>query len=279
MRIALAQVDCLLGEVDKNFARATEVVAEARSRGAQLVVFPELILSGYSLGKIGHEVYLEPEDQRFRSFAFEHSGAGTVLGFLEGSSLRTYNSAAYVEDGGVMHVHRKLYLPTYGSFEERKHFSPGQSMRAFDGRCGRLALLICNDAWQPILPWLGVQDGAEVLLIPASSALNKAPGMIDVEKVWRDITRFYAVMLQCYVVFVNRVGSEGELTFWGGSHVVDPSGEVVAEAPRHEESTVVVDIDVARVRRQRWQLPLVKEARLGLLKKELDRLIYEGGDL
>jgi predicted amidohydrolase len=279
VRIALAQIDCLLGEVDKNFARAGEIVSDAQRRGAELVVFPELSLTGYSLGRIGHDVYLEPEDQRFRAFAAQSSNVASVLGFLEGSPLRTYNSAAYIQGGGVAHLHRKLYLPTYGVFEERKYFSPGQSMRAFDGPGGRMAVLICNDAWQPILPFLSVQDGAEILLVPANSALTDVPGMPEIRSQWRNITRFYAVMLQCYVVFVNRVGSEEGLDFWGGSHVVDPSGDVLLEAPLHEESVAVIDIDVAQVRRKRWQLPLVKEARLGVLDRELDRLIHEGGDL
>jgi predicted amidohydrolase len=279
VRIALAQIDCLLGEVDKNFARAGEIVSDAQRRGAELVVFPELSLTGYSLGRIGHDVYLEPEDQRFRAFAAQSSNVASVLGFLEGSPLRTYNSAAYIQGGGVAHLHRKLYLPTYGVFEERKYFSPGQSMRAFDGPGGRMAVLICNDAWQPILPFLSVQDGAEILLVPANSALTDLPGMPEIRSQWRNITRFYAVMLQCYVVFVNRVGSEEGLDFWGGSHVVDPSGDVLLEAPLHEESVAVIDIDVAQVRRKRWQLPLVKEARLGVLDRELDRLIHEGGDL
>lgn len=279
MRVALAQIDCLLGELDKNFARATEFATQARQKGANVVVFPELNLTGYSLGRIGHDVYLEPEDQRFRTFAAQTSDVASVLGFLEGSPLRTYNSAAYIEGGGVAHLHRKLYLPTYGDFEERKYFSPGQSIRAFDGPGGRMAVLICNDAWQPILPFLSVQDGAEVLLVPANSALSDVPGMPDIQGQWRDITRFYAVMLQCYVIFVNRVGSEEKLEFWGGSHVVDPSGVVVAEAPCHEESVLIVDIDVGQVRRKRWQLPLIKEARLGVLYRELDRLIHEGGDL
>jgi len=279
MKIALAQTNPALGELDKNFARAAEVALEARAGGASIVVFPELSLTGYSLGRIGHHVYMEPEDQRFRTYAAETSGIASVLGFLEGSSLRTYNSAAYVEGGGVAQVHRKLYLPTYGVFEERKHFSPGQSMRAFDSLVGRMALLICNDAWQPSLPFVGVQDGAEILIIPASSALGEIPGMADLDRHWREITRFYAVMFQCYVVFANRVGTEDGLSFWGGSHVVDPSGEVVAESPRYEEDLLVVDVDMTRVRRERWQLPLIKEARLGLLRKELERLIYEGGDL
>jgi predicted amidohydrolase len=96
--------------------------------------------------------------------------------------------------------------------------------------------------------------------------------MPNVDDYWRGLTTFYARMLQCYVVFVNRVGTEGAFTFWGGSHVVDPLGEIVAEAPRFEESTLLVDIDLDRVAARRRELPLVGALRPELLRAELERL-------
>ncbi|MBA3430471.1 MAG: amidohydrolase [Actinobacteria bacterium] len=279
MRIALAQVDSFLGDLDRNVARTGKFVSEAQEAGADVVVFPELNLTGYSLGRIGHEVYAQPEGRSISFLAARTKAISAVVGFHEGGrGPRTFNSAAFLEDGKLLHLHRKLYLPTYGLFEERKHFSPGQSMRAFDSRYGRMALLICNDAWQPSIPFLAVQDGAEILLVPANSALTDSPAMLDIERHWKDIIRFYAVMYQCYVVFVNRVGAEGDLSFWGGSHVVDPSGETVASCGP-DETVLTVDVDLSAVRRRRWQLPLVREARLALLQRELERLISEGGDL
>jgi predicted amidohydrolase len=176
-------------------------------------------------------------------------------------------------------VHRKLYLPTYGVFEERKHFAPGGSLRAFDTALGRIALLVCNDAWQPALAFLAVQDAAQMLVIPADSAAGSYPGALDTRLYWRDITRFYGRMLESYVVFVNRVGTEGELEFWGGSHVVDPYGGLAAEAPEHEETVLIADIDLALVRARRREVPLVREARLALISREVERLLGEGGDL
>jgi len=164
-------------------------------------------------------------------------------------------------------------------FEERKHFSPGQQMRAFDTRQARAAILTCNDAWQPQLAFVAAQDGARLLLMPTSSAQSLFPDRYDSPTYWQDITRFYARMFQVFVVFVNRVGEEGKLRFWGGSHVVDPWGNQVAEAPLDEESLLVIDVDLSSVRSRRRDVPLVKEARLGLVLREMQRLVDEGGDL
>src|SRR5215210_1252356 len=280
MRVALAQVDSVLGDTEGNLRRAKEVVAEAKARGADLIVFPELSLSGYALDELDDEVPIKAQSAPINSLAEEAGETGVVVGFCEeGRDFQTYNSAAYLEGGGLLHLHRKLYLPNYRIYEERKHYNPGQAMRAFDTRFGRMAMLICNDAWQTFLPFIAVQDGAQVLIIPADSGSYPYPELLDTRGYWRGITRFYARMLESYVIFVNRVGKQENLIFWGYSHVVDPWGTVVAEGPLHEEALITVDIDLANVRRRRREVPLVKEARLALLARELNRLVEEGGDL
>jgi predicted amidohydrolase len=280
MRVTLAQIDCILGDLDENLRRAKEVVAEAKDEGADLVVFPELTLSGYALKEFSTEVAIEAQSEPIMSLAEEAGEMGVVVGFCEeGRGFHIYNSAAYLEGGSLLHLHRKLYLPNYRIYEERKHYNPGQSLRAFDTRLGRMAILICNDAWQPFLPVIAVQDGAQVLIIPANSGLYPYPELLDTREYWRDITRFYARMLESYVIFVNRVGEEENLVFLGYSHVVDPWGRVLAEGPGHKEALITVDIDLGNVRRRRREVPLVKEARLALLSRELNRLAEEGGDL
>jgi predicted amidohydrolase len=239
------------------------------------VVLPELTLTGYSLGRVSDDVSRSLDDPEITQLTEEADGLACVVGFAEAGRVHTYNSAAYLERGVVRHVHRKLYLPTYDIWEERKHFTPGDSMRSFDTDIGRVAVLICSDAWQPALAVLAVQDGARVLIVPANSTSRRP----EIEAEWRDVNRFYARMLETYVVFVNRVGAEGDLSFWGGSHVYDPWGELVAEAPSGEEAFVTVELDLGNVRRRRREMPLVKEARLALLSRELDRLAAEGGDL
>jgi predicted amidohydrolase len=262
VRIALAQVDSRLGDVDTNARRAREAVTEARTGGADLVVFPELQLSGCAFGALEHDASCTVE-----AAAAIADGVDALVSFHERDGERRYNSAVYVERGTPLHVHRKLFLVDYPPWNEGEQSSRGEMMRAFDTALGRVAVLICNDAWQPFLPALAVQDGAELLLIPAASSTE----MPAVEEYWRELTRFYARMLQCFVVFVNRVGVEAGPTFWGGSHVVDPLGEVVADAPRLEELLLIVEVDLAGVAARRRELPLVGELRPEFLRDAHER--------
>jgi predicted amidohydrolase len=263
VRVALAQIDCRLGDLEANVGRARAAVAAARERGADLVVFPELQLSGYALGVAEQDTATAAGDA-----ARVAEGAAALVCFHERDGERRHNSAVYVEGGTALHVQRKVYLPDYPPFAEHALFTPGETVRAFDTALGRVAVCICNDAWQPFLPTFAAQDGAELLLVPAASST----AVPEAEAYWRELTRFYARMLECYVVFVNRVGHEAGFTFWGGSHVVDPLGEVVAEAPRLEESLLVADLDLDRVSARRRELPLLGELRPGLLHAELDRV-------
>jgi predicted amidohydrolase len=266
LRIALAQVEATLGAVDANIARARAALAEAARCDADLTVFPELQLSGYALAATDRETALTAAE--LRPLVDAARDASMVVAFHERARERTYNSAAYFERGSLLHVHRKLYLTRYPPFDEDVLYSPGETMRAFDTALGRVAILICNDAWQPALPFLAVHDGARILFLPSASSTTVG----EAERYWCDLTRFYARMLQCFVVFVNRAGRDAAFTFWGGSHVVDPWGDVVAEARRLEEELLVVDVDLARVEERRLELPLVREPRLDLLRAELERL-------
>jgi predicted amidohydrolase len=282
MRVTLAQVDARLGDIDANVERAAEAIVAATKESTELIVFPELHLSGYSVGDVEADLGLRLDDERLEWLAKQAGNAGVVLCFPEAGpgGMHTYNSAAYYQAGRLVHVHRKLYLPNYLSFEERKHFTPGQAMRAFDtAESSRMSILICNDAWQPQLAFLATQDGAQILIVPVTSAQSAFPDRYDSQGYWRGITRFYGRMFQLFVVFVNRVGTDGTMRLWGGSHVVDPWGNVIGEASEDEESLLTVDIDLADIRRRRRDIPLVKEARLGLVQREVHRLLDEGGDL
>ncbi len=281
MRLAIAQTEPVLGAIDANIERACDVIADARAEGAEHIVFPELALTGYMVGQVKHDLSLRAHDKRLASIGRAAAPAGVVIGFMEdGRSVQTYNSAAYLARGEVVHVHRKLYLPTYRPFEERNHFTPGPTLRSFAGPADtRMAVLLCNDAWQPHLAFLAVHDGARVLVVPAASSQSMFPERYDSHEYWHDITTFYGRMFQVFVVFVNRVGAEGGFRFWGGSHVVDPWGNPVGEAVHDEEQELTVSIDLADVRRRRREVPLVKEARLGLVQRETQRLLDEGGDL
>ncbi|MGH3631763.1 MAG: nitrilase-related carbon-nitrogen hydrolase, partial [Sciscionella sp.] len=259
-----------------NLKRARDQIEAAAAEGAELVVFPELNVYGYPLGGVAGDRSMRRDDPRLA--ALTDTGPDVLVGFHEDGGVRAYNSAAYLAKGSALHVHRKLYLPNYLVWEERKQASPGQWMRAFDTRFGRMATLICNDAWQPVLSWLAAQDGAELLLVPTNSTVGFGPPSLDNIDYWGELLRFTARMQQCWVVFCNRVGADAGAHFWGGSRIIDPNGEVMVQAPLYESALVLADVDVHASRRRRREIPLVAEARLGLIERELRRLIDEGGD-
>ena len=275
MRIALAQIDVKLGDVPGNLARAAEQIDAAVADGAGLVVFPELALSGFALGAATGETRLAADDDRL--LALGRRGAEVVIGFHElGPHGRPYNSSVWLGASGARHLQRKLYLPNYGPFEERKHALPGQGVRAFETPLGRAAMLVCADAWQPVIPWLAAQDGARVLVVIANSA--DGAGRIDIRASWDDLLRATARLLQVTVVYVNRVGDEQGSRFRGGSHILDPWGGIVAQAPEWNEALVACEVDLAAVDEARGEMPLVREARLDLVAREVARLVDEGGD-
>ncbi|GAA4370271.1 nitrilase-related carbon-nitrogen hydrolase [Agromyces bauzanensis] len=276
-RIAVAQFAPLLGDVDANLERVTHIAAEARAGGAGLLVTPELALHGYDLGAISPETAIAATDQRLPELTA--GGIDVLLGYHERRGMRLHNSASYLSAGGTVHTQRKLYLPNYLAWEEKKHSSAGQALRAFDTGIGRVGVVICNDAWQPMLPWLLAQDGAEVLFMIADSSADVDADQVDNVRYWGDLLEFHARMCQSWVVFCNRVGVESGATFWGGSRVIDPRGETVAAAALWREELLQVEIDVEYARSERRRLPLLADARLGLLRREISRLIEAGGDL
>ncbi|MGH2915943.1 MAG: nitrilase-related carbon-nitrogen hydrolase [Solirubrobacteraceae bacterium] len=257
MRLALAQCSSVAGDVAANLERAADAIARARGQGCELVVFPELFLSGPHPGEHG-EWAIDHADPRLAALA--PAGAGgpaAAIGFCERARERRYNSAAYVSDGRVLRVHRKVALVSYPPFDEHQRFSAGDLVRAFDSSLGRCSLLVCNDAWQPALAEAAVRDGAELMLVPVNSADSSFTAVPDLPGAWSDIARTHALLLQCFVVVVNRVGEEGEMRYWGGSRIVGPDGRLVAAAPRYQETLLVADIDLGEARRLRREVRLL----------------------
>ena len=281
LRIALAQLAPRLGLLDENIARHHELLAEARVAGAGLIVFPELGLTGYHLQDLAAEVAIRIDDPRLLALAAETIGCSAVVSFVEESDdHRLFIAAALLEDGIVRHVHRKLYLPTYGLFDERRFFAAGDALRAVPSRLGvGLGLAICEDFWHLHVPALLALDGAQLLVNVASSpgrdvaAVNA--GGLGTAVSWRTLLRTYAQLTTSVVVFCNRVGVEESVSFWGGSMVLGPTGDVLAEGPLYEERLILADVALADVRRERIGLPLLRDERPELLVRELGRIIAE----
>lgn len=270
LRVALLQTAPRLGEVDSNLADLDGRLSQVA--GADLAVAPELALHGYHLSAVDDVEAVAAHDDRLP--ALGRHGPAVVVGFAESWRHHRYNSAAVIDGDHVPLVQRKLFLPTYQAWEERKHFRPGNGLRCADVRGTRIGVLICNDLWQPPLPWLAAHDGAEVLVVIANSVESHAA--VPVRRAWDLLIAHAAITLQCYVVFVNRTGDECGLHFWGGSHVVGPDGETLVhlgDGPGHIEA----ELDLAALRRLRRRWPLLQDSRFDLVSREVSRLAGEEG--
>ncbi|MGH2858307.1 MAG: nitrilase-related carbon-nitrogen hydrolase [Solirubrobacteraceae bacterium] len=239
----MAQLDSAGTGLAERLRTTADTVERAAQQGADLVVLPEQFLTG-SQGGEG----LDSHDPRLLGLApaSAASGPAVATGFCERDNGHAYNSAAYVSDGQIDALHRKVALVAEPPFEEHRRYDRGDRVAAFDTPHGRCSLLICNDLWEPSLPEAAARDGAGLLIAPVNS-VDRFDGVDDLHAAWSAISIAYALLLHCHVVFVNRVGVAGPVRFWGGSQVVAPGGRVIAAAPRYEEALVFADLELTAV--------------------------------
>jgi predicted amidohydrolase len=279
LRIGLGQIAPRLGQLDENLAAHRRVIDEARDAEVDLLVFPELGLTGYLLQDLNADVAMAATDPRLLELAAAAGSMSVIVGFVEESAdHQLYIAAALFEDGELRHVYRKSYLPNYGLFDERRFFGAGTQIGAVDSRLGaRLGICICEDFWHLPVPYLLALDGAQILINIASSPGRDIAAVVEgglgSAESWRTLMRAYAELTTCYVVFVNRVGVDESVTFWGGSQVIEPSGDVAFEAPLLEEGLFITEIDLDNVRRERVALPLLRDERPELVLRQLERLV------
>ncbi|HEX6654860.1 MAG TPA: nitrilase-related carbon-nitrogen hydrolase [Candidatus Limnocylindria bacterium] len=283
-RLALAQLAPRLGDVAANLELAADWLRRAGADGAQLTAFPELALTGYLLSDLVPEVAIRADDPRLAALSREAPGMLVAIGFVEETDEHRYaNSAALLRDGQLVGLHRKVYLPTYGLFDEGRFTRPGDVIRTQEvgAPLGRIGLSVCEDFWHPSLPMLQAQEGAS-LLVNIAAGPARAPGSaagIRAIAGWQRMQETYALLGTVAVAFCNRVGNEEGLTFWGGSRLLAPDGSVVAEGPLYEEALVTGSLESDDLRMQRYSLPLLADERLELVRRELDRIIAERADL
>jgi len=279
-RIALAQTAPRLGDIDANLSMASDAVRRAAVEGAALTVLPELALTGYLLQDLVPDVAMRANDPCLAELANDARGMLVAIGFVEETDDHRYcNSAALVRDGEVIGIHRKVYLPTYGLFDEGRFTRPGDRIRTHDAGApiGRIGLSVCEDLWHASLPMLQALDGAS-LLVNLAAGPSRAPGGsagLAAIAGWHKMQDTYALLGTVPIAFCNRVGNEEGLTFWGGSRLIAADGSTVVQAPLWEEALVVGSLDTDDLRIQRYGLPLLADERLELVRRELDRIIGE----
>jgi len=274
---ALLQIKPKLGRVADNLALIQDQVEQAISQKADLAVLPELALTGYFLKDLVPEVALTLDSPEIATLKEMSRRISIAVGFVEVTSdYQFYNSAVWFEDGELKHLHRKVYLPTYGLFDEQRYLGRGDRFRAFDTRFGRVGLLVCEDMWHLSAPYLLAMDGATTLVCLSSSPGRGVEGdQLGTAAAWRNLTTATARFLTCRVIYVNRVGYEDGVSFWGGSHLVAPSGGIVAAAPEFEPSLTLATLIESELRRERIASPLVRDENLCITLRELGRIDQE----
>lgn len=278
LSLALAQLNTHLGDVKANLEKHLALIDQARAASADLLLFPELSLTGYALQDLVPQVahHPEPDDPIFRPLLEASKALDLTVGFVdEDRRHRFFIAAAYLSQGEVVHVHHKVYLPTYGLFDEGRFFAWGDSVRAFDTRFGRAGMLICEDFWHASPPYLLWLDGADLFLFMSASpgrGLNAAPQLESARWV-EHINRAYASLFTAFVAHSNRVGYEDGLNFWGGATIHDPNGELLVKGPYHEEALELVELDLGQLHRTRARLPLLRDERTALVSRELGRIL------
>ena len=280
LNLALAQIATKLGDVESNLEKHLNFIKQAKEQKADLVVFPELSLTGYVVQDLVATVAHRPreEDPIFKHLLKASEDVDLVIGFVdEDDRHRFFIASTYLSGGRVLHVHHKVYLPTYGLFDEGRFFAWGDKVRAFDTRFGRAGLLICEDFWHASPPYLLWLDGADLMLF---SSASPGRGLTDQEKLdsarWVErVNSAYASMFTSFVVHSNRVGYEDGLHFWGGATVNDPNGELLVHGPYFEEAVTLVELDLNQLRRTRARLPLLRDERTNLTMSELQRILQK----
>lgn len=268
MRIAIAQCAPALGAVKRNLELHRDWIARARAGGAKLVVFPELSLTGYYLKDLAADVACGGDDPILAPIAEASRDIDVVAGFVERSAdAKLHIAQGYWSGGRLRHVHRKVYLPTYGIFDDGRYFGPGSAFQTFDTALGTAGIAICEDVWHLSVPYLYAVGGASILFSPSASPGRGVAegGDLGTAASCRLMDRFYAQYLTLYVVFANRVGHEDGIGFWGGSEVVAPDGTVAARAKEFDEELLFAEIDQGLVARERARNPLLRDERPDLV--------------
>lgn len=278
-KVALAQIKPKLGCIADNLAVIEKQAAKAIRDKADLIVFPELALTGYFLKDLVPDVALtldSPEIARLRELSVD---IAIAIGFVEATAdYRFFNSALFLDKGEIVHIHRKVYLPTYGLFDEQRYLAKGDRFRAFDTRFGRFGMLICEDLWHLSAPYILAMDGAATMICLSSSP---GRGLTDDERLgstiaWQRLTATTATFLNARILYCNRVGYEDGINFWGGSEAVAPSGTAIARGKMMEEDLVYAAINESELRRERILSPLMRDENLPLTIRELQLIEKRG---
>lgn len=282
MKVALAQISPRLGDIQYNLKLHQNIAAKAKKENVDLLIFPELSLTGYTLKDLTLDIAIDPrKDAVFRKLEALSQGMSLVFGFVEeGEDGLIYNSSAFFSQGQTLHIHRKVYLPTYGMFEEGKFFAQGKNFRTFSTSFGKAGMMICYDF---------LHYGASYLLFAGGSSLNiitsAAPGRgvegdlsFATSSMWELMGKTIARFSSAFIFYCNRVGLEDGKVFAGGSFIYNPAGNLIAQAPYVDEDFLVADIDLEEIKTFRKKWPYRRDDKPEIILEALKRIVKNNED-
>ncbi|UCE39932.1 MAG: hypothetical protein JSV17_10640 [Candidatus Aminicenantes bacterium] len=282
MKIALAQISPKLGDIEQNFRMHIDYIQKAKKKNVELLIFPELSLTGYTLKDMVEEIALDPHTdpllKKLKGLSHEIS---FVVGFVEEKEKGLFvNSAAFFSQGKITHIHRKIYLPTYGMFEELKFFGQGKNFHTFPTPFGKAGMLICYDFLHISSSYLLFVGGSELII-----AISAAPGrgFSDDEgyasaRMWELMGEAVSRFFQSFVIYCNRVGFEDGKSFAGGSFIYNPGGQLVAKSPYVDEDFLVKNIDLEEIRRFRKHRPYRRDEKPEITLEAFKRIVAKYED-
>ncbi len=278
-KLRIAQIDCTLANFDENLAQHCTLIEKAIKEGADAIAFPELSLTGYNVQDAAQDIAMHIEDSRLDPLRELSRKICIICGGIELSNdYGVYNAAFMFEEGIGRSIHRKIYLPTYGMFEELRYFSAGQQIKAVHSKkLGRIGVAICEDFWHVSVPYLLAHQGAKLLFVLMSSPLRMSPGQGNPAIVtqWQTIATTYAFLFSSYVACVNRVGNEDSFTYWGNSSLTGPDGALLASAPLFKPQTMDSVLNFSEVKRARLHSSHFLDEDLRLIGAELNDIIKQ----
>ncbi|RYE81840.1 MAG: NAD+ synthetase [Hyphomicrobiales bacterium] len=274
LKVAVAQIHCEPADLAANLAAHRDAIARARGEGAELLLFPELSLTGYLAAPDCEALALGHDADLLTRLAEAADGIMVSAGFIErGEKGRFFNSQGLFRDGKLLAVHRKLNLPGYGALREDRVYARGSGLASVELAAGWCAAtLICADAWNPALPWLAALGGANLLLLPAASALGAVGDGFDNPRGWAINLAHTAMTYGLPTLFANHCGTRGGAAFWGGSRILDASGHELARAGAGP-GLIVAKLSQADGEAARRRLPTARDSDPALVGELLRSLI------
>jgi predicted amidohydrolase len=277
MKIALVQNAPHLGNIEKNFITHLQNIEEAKIQNVDLIVFPELSMTGYTIKDLVGELTLKPEtNPLFKRLKTLSKNISIVFGFIEEKERGIfYNSSAFLSGGKILHIHRKVFLPTFGMFEEAKFFAQGKNFISFSSPFGKTGMMICRDFLSYGAAYLLFAGGAEIIIVTSA-----APGRGFSDKESFSSSRMWEVMGEsisrfsnAFLIYCNRVGFEDGKQFAGGSFIYSPTGQLIAQAPYMDSCFLVQDIDLSEIRESRKNWPFKRDDKPEVILECLKRIV------